>query len=378
MISSRGDGLIFIISQPRSGSTLLQRILAGHPDIHTVSEPWLMLHPLYALRAEGYCAEYNTIWARKAMLNFLRLLPGGEEEYFASLRQMYGSLYNSILRPSGARFFLDKTPRYYLIIPELFRTFPEAYYIILRRNPLAVLNSITNNRKPDHWLSLYEYRSDLRQAPRLLKEGLDILGERGIVVHYEQLIENPEKEILRICHSIGLELECVPQMIEYGEQDLPRWQFGDQNSLYQHTRPTQPKVEKWVQALSKPQAWRVANDYLHLLGAEMIEQIGYSYETLHQLLEMKRPHPTDLWFTVSLTSLLAKPIQKWQKGDTSLESFIIHIQEQGGVYNAAQDRKRITTLILDKIRKNPRRITTLIFSQIWRVSKQFLSALRTS
>ena len=38
-----GDNLIFIISQPRSGSTLLQRMLSGHADIKSAAETWLML-----------------------------------------------------------------------------------------------------------------------------------------------------------------------------------------------------------------------------------------------------------------------------------------------------------------------------------------------
>ena len=46
-----GENLIFIISQPRSGSTLLQRMLSGNKDIKTSAETWLMLHPLYAVRS---------------------------------------------------------------------------------------------------------------------------------------------------------------------------------------------------------------------------------------------------------------------------------------------------------------------------------------
>ncbi|WP_189477523.1 sulfotransferase [Halioglobus pacificus] len=35
--------LIFLISQPRSGSTLTQRLIATHEEVFTRSEPWLML-----------------------------------------------------------------------------------------------------------------------------------------------------------------------------------------------------------------------------------------------------------------------------------------------------------------------------------------------
>lgn len=40
-----GENLIFLISQPRAGSTMLQKVLGSHPEIHTVSEPWVALPP---------------------------------------------------------------------------------------------------------------------------------------------------------------------------------------------------------------------------------------------------------------------------------------------------------------------------------------------
>lgn len=70
------NNLIFLISQPRAGSTMLQQMLGSHPDIHT-SEPWLMLHPLYALKSDGYQAEYDTRLAQEAMGSFVQTLPDG-------------------------------------------------------------------------------------------------------------------------------------------------------------------------------------------------------------------------------------------------------------------------------------------------------------
>ena len=74
-----GEGLIFIISQPRAGSTLLQRMLSGHPDIATAAEPWLLLHPLYGLRQHGIQAEYNSQWAFKAV-SYTHLTPPKSEQ----------------------------------------------------------------------------------------------------------------------------------------------------------------------------------------------------------------------------------------------------------------------------------------------------------
>ena len=183
--------LIFLISQPRAGSTMLQRILAGHGDVQTLSEPWLMLHPFYALRQAGYEAEYNAGVARGAVLDFLQSLPRGEQDYLEGLRRMYLYLYDRALAGSGKHFFLDKTPRYYFVIPELLRTFPEAHFIILLRNPLGVLNSVLSTRVRENWYALHKFKHDLLRAPQLILAGLEQLGDKAIVVHYEQLLQDP-------------------------------------------------------------------------------------------------------------------------------------------------------------------------------------------
>ncbi len=66
-----GDNLIFIISLPRSGSTLLQRVLGGHDDVVTSSEPWIMLHPVYGRRDKGISTEYSADWAALGVNEFL-------------------------------------------------------------------------------------------------------------------------------------------------------------------------------------------------------------------------------------------------------------------------------------------------------------------
>jgi hypothetical protein len=134
--------LIFLISQPRAGSTLTQRILGSHREIYTVSEPWIMLHPLYALRRDGHQAEYSVQNSQKALDNFLNLHPEGKEAYFQAVRQMSLNLYEGLLRGSDKKYFLDKTPRYYYILPDLYRTFPDAKYILLIRSSTRLFKRI--------------------------------------------------------------------------------------------------------------------------------------------------------------------------------------------------------------------------------------------
>ena len=50
---------VFLFSLPRSGSTLVQRLIAGHPQVATTSEPWILLPLLYTVRRPGAYTEYG-------------------------------------------------------------------------------------------------------------------------------------------------------------------------------------------------------------------------------------------------------------------------------------------------------------------------------
>ena len=214
-IGSKGENLIFILSQPRTGSTMLQRILGNHPDIHTTSEPWLMIPPLIGLICRWTSPEGTEArCARSNVGAFLKTFPGGEDEYFNGLRNMYTRLYNSALKSSGKKYFLDKTPRYAYFIPELKRIFPEARFIILFRTPLAVLCSIAERwARFDEQELFKNWGDDLRVVPRLLVEGIKVLGRKCFVVHYERLVSQPKTEIQKICKKLGLKF--IPEIIEY-------------------------------------------------------------------------------------------------------------------------------------------------------------------
>lgn len=329
-IGQDGQNLIFVVSQPRAGSTLLQRMLGSHPRIHTVSEPWLMLHPFYGLRRSGYEAEYGALSAQESLRGFLDQIGSqkqGDEVYYEGVRRMYSHLYDRALEGTGKQYFLDKTPRYYLILPELARVFPKAQFIILLRNPMAVLASVVNTWKKENWFSLFQNGDDLVRAPGLLLEGIKTLGSRGVVVRYEQLISRPDEELNSICSKLGITYH--PTMKEYGNHRLPRWELGDQKGVYRHAQPVAGNAEKWQQSLSDPQLWRLAGDYLEQLGRDVVGRLGYSYDQIQKTVESYRPSRLRSWSTYSLSWLLAKPMDQ----RTRLASLLLRlkrvIQRQG-------------------------------------------------
>ena len=245
-----GGQLIFLVSQPRAGSTLLQRILAAHPQVHTLPEPWIMLLPAYGLRGRGLEAEFDQRVAGQAVREFVHRLPGKDEAYVEALRRQAGCLYEQALAGTGKTYFVDKTPRYYLILPELRRIFPEARFVFLLRNPLAVLASILDTWVINcNWQRLSTHRLDLLAAPGLLADGIDSPGGGAQVVKYEALAQEPERTVEDLCCGLGLDYHVG--MLRGGPQ-VADGRFGDKASLRQQERPSADRLERWIERLARP------------------------------------------------------------------------------------------------------------------------------
>lgn len=199
-----GQNLIFMISQPRAGATSLQRVLGKHAEIHSVAEPWVMLHPLFGLRTEGITTRYNAEESVNALRGFLAGLSGGEQNYFDAIRAYALTLYNKALLHSRKTYFLDMTPRYYLIFDDLRKVFPRARFIIFVRHPFGVLAANLRTLvgvDPD---KLKERKEDLLLAPQRLSEAAQTGDPNICVARYEELIEEPEAAMAWIYGFLGL------------------------------------------------------------------------------------------------------------------------------------------------------------------------------
>jgi Sulfotransferase family len=306
--TGNGDGLIFLLSQPRCGSTMLQRILGGHPDVHTVAEPWLMLTPFDACwKGGGLYERLEMQRVHCAHQDFLSTIPRGQEEFIKAVRQMYGYLYERALEASGKRFFLDKTPRYYWIIPELFATFPAARFLILLRNPMAVVSSILQLRIARRWIYLREWKGDLIDAPALIVQAIDSLGANAHVVHYEALVSNPEDELQSICQFLNIPF--FSEMSNYGNSGLPKYYLGDPVNVYKHSAPSRDYADAWQGAVRDPQVWRILSDYLELLGPELIGRMEYRHEELRSILDARRPSRLRLATTLPLHYIMRSRVE---------------------------------------------------------------------
>ena len=273
---------IFIFSLPRSGSTLLQRMLMASPQIASVSEPWLLLPLVYMLPGEGdIIAPYNHSHAQAAMANLVEHLPRQRQDYCEAVAGLVRNLYGQ-LSPPGTEYFLDKTPRYYLIIPQIVELFPEAKFIFLFRNPLAVTASIVKSFGEGRLGSLYESHIDLTDGPVQLINGYRELRNRSLKISYEELIQAPEQTLVRVLDYLGLDSEGV----ELSLADNPTLTgiMGDKSRISERQVDVNG-LDRWKNQYRTMFRHWLTRKYLESIADDVFDDMGYPRRQLLKELE---------------------------------------------------------------------------------------------
>jgi len=276
-----GERLIFLISLPRSGSTLLQHLIGSHAEVGITAEPWILLPAAYALRPTGVTSTYGADIASIAINDFLRQIPDGEQEYCIAVRKMALHLYDAHMRQHDKQRFLDKTSRYYMIFPELVRIFPNAKFIFLYRNPLAMLSSFLEVMVQQDWRKLGEnpgIRCDLKTGLATMAQAAESLGDTAPSVRYEDLVADPEATLRQICDKIELDFES--RMLTYGDSGVSPGKLVDPKSIHKHSEAVPDYLDNWRSSFDNPQKRELARGFLEQLGRPLVEQIGYSYDEL--------------------------------------------------------------------------------------------------
>lgn len=271
---------IFILSLPRSGSTLLQRLVATHPSVATASEPWVLLPLFLGFRDGPVYTAYRQRYQARAFREFLSLLPDGEEAHRTAARRFAETLYDRVCG-SEETHFLDKTPRYHLIAEDLLHTFPEGRFIVLWRNPLAVAASCIETWGHGRW-HLHPYRVDLYHGLANLIELRRRHRERLLLLRYEDLVIHPERHLEAIFEHCGL--SPLPDAVERYRQVHLEGAMGDKKGSRAYAEISPASRDRWPATLASPLRRRWARGYLRWLGGDRLGEMGYDVnEILGQL-----------------------------------------------------------------------------------------------
>jgi hypothetical protein len=225
------DRPVFIVSPPRSGSTMLFETLARAPGVFTIGdESHGLIEGVPQLNPESRDFESNRLLAADATSAIAETL---RRRFYEALRDRDGRTPPAPVQPVR---MLEKTPKNSLRVPFLTRVFPEARFIYLYRDPRQVLSSMieawTSGRfrtypklpgwsgtawslllvpgwreligRPVHEIVAAQWNA----ATQLLIDDLEALpAERLTITRYDELLADPAGEIRRLCAAIGFEWE---------------------------------------------------------------------------------------------------------------------------------------------------------------------------
>jgi hypothetical protein len=276
------EQLVFLIGAPRSGSTLLARMLGAHSAVHAPAEPHL-LTPLAHL---GYhekvdAAPYDPIITQGALRELVASLPHGQDDYLAALRACTDSLYGRLLESSGARLLLDKTPAYALVLDFAATLYPKARYVVLTRHPMAVWASFVESFFDGDEQVAHQHNPLLeRYVPAIAR----FLREQPAPIHhvrYEELVQDPEGHMERLCAFLGLDFE--PAMVDYGSAAESGARtargLGDPMTVAREQRPTTKSLARWAADWKgQPAKVALAEQILDRLLDEDLTTWGFSRE----------------------------------------------------------------------------------------------------
>ena len=188
---------VFIIGMPRSGSTLVEQILASHSQLEALGELRLLYQLAGAITEGKGDPAYGTALAALDAPS----LAAYARTYLDGIAQ---------LKTTSRQGFIDKTPNNFLHVGLIHLLFPRAAIIDVRRHPMACgFSNFVHLFGPGHEFSyrLNEMGRFYRSYVQLMDHYDRVLPGRVFRLHYEDLIADPKTETARLLAHLGLEFE---------------------------------------------------------------------------------------------------------------------------------------------------------------------------
>jgi len=198
---------IFIVGLPRSGSTLVEQILASHSRVEGTQELPLVGKIVAELSRQSPESKRQSPKS-KEQSRYLGMLGSLGCEDFRSLGERY--LKESLAYRQGKPFFIDKMPNNFRHIGLIHLMLPKATIIDVRREPMACCVSNLKQlfaRGQEFSYSVDAMARYYRSYLRLMHHWGDVLPGRILHVSYEDIVERFEDTVARTLEFCGLEPE---------------------------------------------------------------------------------------------------------------------------------------------------------------------------
>jgi tetratricopeptide (TPR) repeat protein len=194
---------------PRSGTTLLEQMLAAHPDVVDTDESGILATQFIA----------PMVWQAPDIHQILVELRGFDDEQLLAGREAYFCMTEQYLDlPIGNRLMVEKDPLLTADLPFPLRLFPQTKLLIALRDPRDVIISYFFTMVPLNWNSApsISIEHTCQFYCDVLRHWLwwrERLPWPFLETRYEHTIADAKTEVERICHFLGLDWQ--PSMIDH-------------------------------------------------------------------------------------------------------------------------------------------------------------------
>lgn len=195
-LGNKSEEPLFIVGMPRSGTSLVEQILASHPNIFGAGELswfwWL----------ESIISDY--LCASERYPECIRELDLNNSEKLCNQYLKYIHLLGD---NKQYKYISDKNPGNFERLGLIWQLFPNAKVIHCRRDPLDTCISIYTLLFPDkipYGYDLYTLGSYYRQYERLMRHWRDIMPDNLFTITYESLVEDPVSTVSGLIQFLGV------------------------------------------------------------------------------------------------------------------------------------------------------------------------------
>jgi len=258
-LGGQHDDPIFIVGLPRSGSTLLEQILASHSLIDGTMELPNIIALAHRLNGRRFIAEEARYPKNLASLS---------SEQLQSMADAY--IRDTRVHRQGAPHFIDKMPNNFMHIGLIHLILPRARIIDARRHPMACCFSGFKQLFADgqeFTYGLHEIARYYRSYVALMAHWDAVLPGKVLRVHHEDVVSDLEGQVRRILDYLDLPFE--ESCLQY---------YATERSV---RTPSSEQVRQPIYRSGLEQ-WRNFEPYLGVLREELAAVIAAYPDVPHQ------------------------------------------------------------------------------------------------
>jgi hypothetical protein len=284
---SSNNPYLFVVGCPRSGTTLLQRMLDNHPALAVINDSHFIPAAIDGSIQAGDVAlnpemisRARSFRSRSGKTGFFRLGLSDTVVDEAALRArtyrgFVTGLYDEVARSHGKQFAGEKTPDYVRHIPLLHHLFPRARFLHIIRDGRSVALSLREWAAGGKGPARFELWAEEPVAMCALwwrwqvgagrRDGPALGRSTYREVRYEELVSRPELELEEITRFLGLSQS--PQILQYHEgrmRDKPGL------SAKQAWLPPTPGLRDWQQEMSEADL-----EVFEAAAGDLLSELGY-------------------------------------------------------------------------------------------------------